>query len=144
VRVLRRFLVPDDEIGRHVARVRGAADGSDKAAAVGRLPPAQIGDYMPGLAVAVHRIAEGSQAAGRTIAQLGLRKSTGCSLVAVRRGQANLTALELDTQLLVDDVVVVIGPTERLADAAAAFHAPAAASDVAHPARAEAQQEAQP
>jgi CPA2 family monovalent cation:H+ antiporter-2 len=139
VRVLRRFLVPDDEIGRHVARARGAADGSDKAAAVGRLPPAQIGDYMPGLGVGVHRIADGSQAAGRTIAQLGLRKSTGCSLIAVRRGQANLTALELDTQLLVEDVVVVIGPTERLADAAAAFHAPAAASDAARPARAEAQ-----
>jgi K+/H+ antiporter YhaU regulatory subunit KhtT len=59
---------------------------------------------------------------------LALRKTTGCTLVAVRRGPANLPAVELDTMLLADDVVVILGPEENLADAATAFRTPMAIS----------------
>lgn len=127
VRVLRRFLVPDDEIGRHIATLRGAT-GIAKEAPVDRLDPAHISDYLPGLGVAMHRIGVASLAAGRTVGQLSLRKTTGCTLVAVRRGPANLPAVELDTMLLADDVVVILGPEENLADAATAFRTPIALS----------------
>lgn len=125
VRVLRRFLVPDDEIGRHISLIRGSI-GINKAAPIAKLDPARIADYLPGLGVAMHRVAAGSPAAGRSVGQLMLRKSTGCTLIAVRRGPSNLPAVELDSVLLADDVVVVLGPEHRLADAAAAFRLPVA------------------
>ena len=74
----------------------------------------------------MHRIGVASLAAGRTVGQLALRKKTGCTLVAVRRGPANLPAVELDTMLLADDVVVILGPEENLADAATSFRTPMA------------------
>jgi CPA2 family monovalent cation:H+ antiporter-2 len=123
VRALRRFLVADDEIGRRVTAVRQTA-GVDKTAAVARLEAARIAEFVPGLGVGVHRVARGASLDGRTLAEAGVRRLTACTVVAVRRGQQTLPAIDPDTRLEAGDAVVVLGPEARLADVAALFHAP--------------------
>lgn len=123
-RSLRRFLVADDEIGRQIDAVRHAAGELDKTAQTARLEAARISEFVPGIGIEVHRVGAGSAVDGKTLAEVGVRRLTGCSVVAVRRGGSNLPAVTPETLLQAGDAVVVVGPQARLADAAAMFHAP--------------------
>jgi monovalent cation:H+ antiporter-2, CPA2 family len=122
-RVLRRFLVADDEIGRQVHDVRRRA-GSGRSAPQGAGDAAFVTDFVPGIGFAVWRVHDGAACVGRTLAEVGVRRLTSCSVVAVRRGNQNLPAITPETTLAVGDTVVVIGPKTRLADAAAMFAQP--------------------
>lgn len=123
VRVLRRFLVADDEISRQVGEARRQAGG--RALAHGLGDALDVADFVPGIGFAVFRVQPGSACDGRTLADAGVRRHTGCSVVAVRRTDQNLPMVTPETLLAVGDTVVV-GPKTRLADAAAMFAEPAA------------------
>ena len=125
VRVLRRFLVTDDEVGRQVRAVRARAGAGGRSSAV---PPGGVEDiasFLPGLGFAVRRVQDGSPVAGRQLAETGVRRKAGCSVVAIRRGGESIAAIHPDTVLEVGDTVVGIGPQLRLADAAEMFASPA-------------------
>lgn len=126
VRVLRRFLVADDQIGRLVQDVRRRG-GSGRVAPHAAGAAADVTDFVPGIGFAVMRVQPGSACCTRTLADAGVRRRTGCSVVAVRRGAQNLPAITPDTTLAAGDTVVVLGPRERLVDAAAMFAQPTAA-----------------
>jgi monovalent cation:H+ antiporter-2, CPA2 family len=136
VRTLRRFLVADDEIGRQVRQARDEAGGIDRAAPTAKTTVADLAEFVPGIGFAVWKVADGAPSAGQSLAEVGVRRLTGCSVVAVRRDGMNLGAITPDTVLEHDDTVVVIGPEHRLADAAAMFHSPApdspAPDDISH------------
>jgi CPA2 family monovalent cation:H+ antiporter-2 len=126
VRVLRRFLVADDQIGRLVQDVRRRG-GNGRVAPHAAGSAADVTDFVPGIGFAVMRVQPGSACCTRTLADAGVRRHTGCSVVAVRRGAQNLPAITPDTTLAAGDTVVVLGPRERLVDAAAMFAQPTAA-----------------
>jgi K+/H+ antiporter YhaU regulatory subunit KhtT len=86
----------------------------------------EIAEFVPGLGFAVRRVGLGAPVAGQTLKDAAVRRHTGCTVVAVRRADQNLTAIDQDTVLEVGDTVVVIGPQLRLLDAAAMFAEPAA------------------
>ncbi|MFN7670491.1 MAG: cation:proton antiporter [Planctomycetota bacterium] len=123
VRTLRRFLVADDEIGRQVRGVRARA-GGDRLAEVAGGEAAQLAEFVPGVGFAVFRVQPAADCLHRSLAEVGIRRRTGCSVVAVRRDGQNLGAITPDTVLAPGDAVVVIGPKARLADAAAMFADP--------------------
>ncbi|MFN6147634.1 MAG: cation:proton antiporter [Planctomycetota bacterium] len=123
VRTLRRFLVADDEIGRQVRGVRARA-GGERLAEVAGGEAAQLAEFVPGIGFAVFRVQPAADCLHRTLAEVGIRRRTGCSVVAVRREGENLGAITPDTVLAPGDAVVVIGPKARLADAAAMFADP--------------------
>lgn len=124
VRVLRQFLVADDEIGRQVSTVRHRG-GSSRVAAHGPGEAVDVADFVPGIGFQVFRVQAGSACLQRTLAEAGVRRLTACSVVAVRREGVNLPAITPETVLQAGDTVVVIGPKSRLADAAAMFAEPA-------------------
>ncbi|MGC6488102.1 MAG: TrkA C-terminal domain-containing protein, partial [Planctomycetota bacterium] len=124
VRVLRRFLVPDDEIGRQVRATRARAGVGGRAAAPEGAEA--VASFLPGLSFAVHAVQPGAPVAGRALAESGVRRRTGCSVVAVRRGDRCLSEVHPQTALEVGDTVVLIGPRLRLADAGEMFASPAA------------------
>jgi CPA2 family monovalent cation:H+ antiporter-2 len=126
VRVLRRFLVPDDEIGRQVRDVRKRG-GSERSTPIAASEVTEVREFVPGVGLAVHRVQPGAQVVGHSLAEVGVRRHTGCSVIAVRRDGANLPVITPETVLAIGDTVVVIGPDSRLADAAAMFAAPAQA-----------------
>lgn len=123
VRTLRRFLVADDEIGRQVRGVRARA-GGERLAEVAGGEAAQLAEFVPGIGFAVFRVQPAADCLHRSLAEVGIRRRTGCSVVAVRRDGQNLGAITPDTVLAPGDAVVVIGPKARLTDAAAMFADP--------------------
>ena len=125
VRVLRRFLVTDDEVGRQVRAVRAYAGAGGRASAVPPGGAEDVASFLPGLAFAVRRVQDGAPVAGRRLAETKVRSKAGCSVVALRRGGESIAAIHPDTVLEVGDTVVVIGPQLRLADAAEMFASPA-------------------
>jgi len=127
VRALRRFLVADDEIGRRVREARQAHGGSDRVAELPATEAGRITEFLPGIGFRVFRVDEGAPVAGRTLSEVGVRRRTGCSVVAVRRDDANLPVVAPETALEPGDKVVVLGPEARLVDVAAMFVAPAPA-----------------
>jgi len=128
VRVLRRFLVADDEIGRQVHEVRQHAGGGDRASPIGNVEAARIAEFVPGIGFQVLRVEPGAVCDGKTLAAAGIRRHTGCNVVALRRDDRNLTSITPETELRAGDTVVVIGPQARLLDAAALFVPPAHAA----------------
>ncbi len=130
VRVLRRFLVGNDEIGKIVHRVREDAGSIARAAPLARPDATRIAEFVPGIGVEVLRVAPDSEVAGKDLARVGVRRRTGWSVVAVRRDGRNLPVITPETVLHGEDVVVVIGPELRFADAAALFRSPGGGSSV--------------
>ncbi|MEZ6037059.1 MAG: cation:proton antiporter [Planctomycetota bacterium] len=124
-RVLRRFLVADDEIGRQVRKVREQAGYGQRAAPVPDAAAVDVVEFVPGLGFAVRKVAPGAAVAGHTLAEASLRKATGCSVVALRHDGVNVTNIGPETVLAVGDTVVLLGPGSRLVDAVALFSAPA-------------------
>lgn len=121
VRVLRAYLVADDQIGRLVRDVREEACGVKRSERTFEAARRSIESFVPGLGVEVWRIEPGSVAAGHTLAELEMRKTTACTLVALRRGSDVRYDLGPDTKLEEGDTVVVIGPNSRLTQASAMF-----------------------
>ncbi|MCK5945446.1 MAG: cation:proton antiporter, partial [Planctomycetes bacterium] len=103
VRVMRRFLVTDDVIGRQVREVRARVGAGQRASAVPRNEVEDIAGFVPGLAFAVQRVHDGAPVAGRTLADAGVRRHTGCSVVAIRRGDKSIAAVHPETVLEVGD-----------------------------------------
>ncbi|MCC6671203.1 MAG: cation:proton antiporter [Planctomycetes bacterium] len=124
VRALRHFLVPDDEIGRQVREVREGAFAIEKAARPTGPDPARFADYIPELSVESFRVEAGSVLAGKSVQEVALRTLTGCTLVAVRRGTEVLTHIGPETRMEPGDVAVLLGPAQRMGDAALRFRAP--------------------
>jgi CPA2 family monovalent cation:H+ antiporter-2 len=123
VRSLRRFLIADAEIGRQVNKVRVEAGGTERQAPLYD-EAGHVSDFLPGIGFRVWRVEDGATSAGHTLLESGIRRRTGCSVVALRREGKNLPVVSPDTVLEVGDTVVVIGPESRLSDAASMFVTP--------------------
>ncbi|MEW6357933.1 MAG: cation:proton antiporter [Planctomycetota bacterium] len=123
-RVLVKYLVPRDEIERLTTEMR-----SDSYVMLRRPSKewASVSDLKPTLAdveISTFRIGEGSAAAGKTLAQLQLRKAHGVTLLAIRRGDQVLSNPAGDTQLSGGDVVIVLGPPAKISAAGGLFRNP--------------------
>jgi CPA2 family monovalent cation:H+ antiporter-2 len=112
-RVLTQYLVPVNDIDRFIAEIR--ADGYKMfrrrpAAAL----PASLESYLPGAEVRVVRVEEGSTLAGHTIAEIGLRKNYGVTVLGVRRDAAMESNPGPGTTIETDDLLVLFGTPENL------------------------------
>lgn len=107
-RVLRRFLVPEDQVERMVGEIR--AEGYEMLRTPSAVGPTvcDIGALGAGVEVRSLRIQEGSQAVGRSLAQLDFRKRYGVTVVAVRRGEDLIVNPEPSSPLMSGDVLVVL------------------------------------
>lgn len=73
-----------------------------------------VQQQVDGLAIDWLRVVEGSDHAGRTIAEGQFRTLTGASVVAIVRGDTTIPAPSPDVALLPGDVVVAVGTAEGL------------------------------
>ncbi len=127
-RALRKYLIPSDEIGRQVRRIRKEAFGIDKVSPKPDVTSANVSDFVPGLGVQIFRVEAHSDIAGKTLAKSKLRARTGMSLIAVKRNDTTKLDLGPDTVLEVDDIVVALGPNDRVGDVALLFAGPGLAA----------------
>ncbi len=129
VRLLRHLGVP-----RHVVRIQESVIRTEHYRALRGLGTtdellAETRQLVAGGILETARVMEGSQAAGRTLAELALRDRTQAAILSVVRDEEPLPAPGGDTRLLAGDLVVVFGPHEAIDRALAFFESPAPDAD---------------
>ncbi|MDA8233424.1 MAG: cation:proton antiporter [Clostridia bacterium] len=121
-RVLKKYLIPRDEIESFVAEVR--ADGYDMFRTIAK-KSASFSDlkiHLPEIEISTFRINENSPAAEKTLAQIELRKKHGVTLLAIRRNAETLFMPHGDTKIQANDVVVVVGKRNKLSEVNKLFY----------------------
>jgi CPA2 family monovalent cation:H+ antiporter-2 len=74
--------------------------------------------YMPDVEIDTVRIGEKSSLAGRSLAEMDLRRKFGITVLAIRRDQEILPNPKADMPLFAKDVLYIIGSPDKLAEAA--------------------------
>ncbi len=113
-RLLRRFLVPQDEIESFVNDLRSESYGMLREPEPAGSAAGELSRLLNKVQVITLRVAQGAEADGRNVGQLELRRTHGVTLLAVGRGNEVLAEPGAHTQLQADDMVVLLGTPERL------------------------------
>jgi len=110
-RVLMKKLYPQKEINRMLAHIRnmnlGAFSEKDM------VKRTSILDELPNVNISAIKVEEGSVAEGKTLGESDLRRKTGVTLLAVKRGAEVIEHPTLKTRFLKDDVIYVMGNPEQ-------------------------------
>ncbi len=120
-RVLTRYMVPSEEIQSFTRELRSGGYHMLRSVEEPRAGVCDLRLHMPDTEVATFRVQPGSEAAGKTLAELMLRSRTGATLMAVRRGEKIITNPAADQGLSEDDVAVLLGKPEHIARAGEMF-----------------------
>ena len=121
-RVLRRYLVPRDEIDSMVRQIRG--DTYEMFRSMSDTPSAATGldRFLSNLALEVHRVERGTPMDGKHLGESGLRERSGATVVAIQRaGEELLVNPAGATALAADDIVLLLGKPDQLGSAAPLF-----------------------
>jgi len=112
-RVLKKYLIPREEIERFIAEIRS---GSYEMLRTVPQDPTTFCDlrlHMPDEEIITLRVEPGAPAAGQSLAGLELRKRHGVSVLAVRKGASTLSNPDGAAVLQPHDVVVLLGRPEK-------------------------------
>ena len=113
-RVLAHYNVPRDEIERLVREIRASHYQALRPGARPRLTLGGALGAMPQMHVERIVLGPNAPAAGKTIADTGLRSKTGALILAVRRGESDFATPSPDFELDAGDVLVVVGQPQQI------------------------------
>lgn len=123
-RVLGKYLVPRDEIERFIAEVR--SDGYEMFRSLSKesVSFSDLKLHLPDVEISMLRVDERSPLVGKLLAQIELRKRYGVTVLAIRRDSQILSNPGGDMQLCANDVLVILGPPNKIAGVAGLFRNP--------------------
>jgi CPA2 family monovalent cation:H+ antiporter-2 len=116
-RVLGTFLVPQDEIERHVADVRRDGYGMLRSMSRRHSHAVGIGGFLVGAELATFRVPKGSLLEGTCLREGILRNRSGATILAIKRGAELVPNPDPVWELRDGDLVLLLGTTEQLAAA---------------------------
>jgi len=113
-RVLAKYLIPRDEIESFIAEVR--SDGYEMFRSLSKEPASFPGlkRHLPDVEIVTLRVFERAPVVGWTLAQIGLRKKCGVTVLAVRRNSQMISNPGADLQFCAGDLLVVVGPPDKI------------------------------
>jgi CPA2 family monovalent cation:H+ antiporter-2 len=111
-RVLMKRLFPQKEINRILAQIRNMNLGIFSEKDMVNQP--SIIDEMPNVNISAITIEPNSFAEGKTLGETDLRKKTGVTLLAVKRGDEMIEHPTLKTRFLAGDIAYVLGDPEQV------------------------------
>jgi len=131
-RVLRTFLVPQDDIEHCVADVR--RDGYEMLRGISRRHShaVGIGSYLTGAEIATFQVRKGSLLEGESLREGTLRSRSGASILAIKRGEDMVANPDPVWELREGDMALVLGTPEQLAVAGRLFESAQNATDSVH------------
>jgi CPA2 family monovalent cation:H+ antiporter-2 len=114
-RVLHRYFIPVGEIEKHIGDIR--KDGYEMFRNIQQRYSVfnELKQHLPDIEIETIRIEAASPLADKTLAQVGFRKNYGVTVLAIQRGKQTIANPSGDTQLLVQDVVVLMGTKDNIA-----------------------------
>jgi CPA2 family monovalent cation:H+ antiporter-2 len=113
-RVLHRYFIPVNEIEKHIRDIR--KDGYEMLRKVDHkhaLFP-ELKQHLPDSEMETFRIKDGSSLAGKTLAEVGFRQKFGVTVLAIQRGKETITNPAGNTQLISEDIVILIGTRNNI------------------------------
>jgi CPA2 family monovalent cation:H+ antiporter-2 len=116
-RVLHNYFIPVDEIEKHISEVRKG--GYEIFRNVGQKYDVFPGlkQHLPDIEIETIRIESISPLSGKSLADIGFRRKYGVTVLAIQRGARTITNPSGDTQLVAQDIVILIGTRESIAGA---------------------------
>jgi len=123
-RVLTKYLVSHDIIKKFAAEVR--SDGYEMFRSLTR-KTASFGDLklqMPDIEISALRVGKKAPIIGRSLAQIGLRKKYGVTVLAMRRGGKIISNPDVNMSFQKDDILFTVGSLEEIAGVMGLFHNP--------------------
>jgi CPA2 family monovalent cation:H+ antiporter-2 len=120
-RVLDRYRFPRNVIMDMAERVRSNSYTALRSIDLSRRHLFGRDTLVPEIEMDGIRVQESSPLAGRSIAELGIRKKTGVTIIAVRRGDAVIPNPEPDFRFRVGDIVLFTGSMKNMDRAVAYF-----------------------
>lgn len=118
-RVLMKYLIPREDIERYIAEVR--ADGYEMLRSFSMKSASEWRLHLPDVEISTFRLDETSPIVGKSLAEIGLRKEWGVTVLALRRGTHLVSNPSGETKLCANDLLVILGSPERIARAAELF-----------------------
>jgi K+:H+ antiporter len=120
-RVLARYLIPRNEIERLISEAR--AGGYDMFRSLSRdsLSFSDLKCQIPNVDITTFRVGEGSPIAGKSIAQMEIRKQHGVTLLAIRRGEQMVSNPDGNTVIHAGDLLIALSEPSKLARFAQLF-----------------------
>ncbi|UGV40170.1 cation:proton antiporter [Methanococcoides orientis] len=113
VRLMKRYLIPKDEIDKLVSEIR--SDGYEMFRTLsGTMNIYDMEVDIPEMNITNVRVRSSSYVVGKTLTQLGLRKKYGVTILAIRRDSEILASPDADLSLMSGDVVVLMGTPEMI------------------------------
>lgn len=114
VRLLRRYLIPEDQIKQFIADVRSDSYEMLRSLSSEPISLADMQFDIPNVDIVSLRVPLGSEVVGKTLKDLDLRHKFGVTVLAIRRGLDVITSPDGDTKLLEGDILVLMGKHEKL------------------------------
>jgi monovalent cation:H+ antiporter-2, CPA2 family len=111
-RVLIQRLVPQKEMNRIITHLRNTNLGEFSEKDVASRPT--ILDEFPNIGISAVRVESGSPAEGKTLIESDLRKNTGVTLLAVKRGEEIIEHPVPETTFLGGDIAYLLGNPEQI------------------------------
>jgi CPA2 family monovalent cation:H+ antiporter-2 len=114
-RVLHNFFIPANEIEKHISEVRkGGYEIFRNVAQKYEVFP-ELKQHLPDIEIETIRIEAISSLAGKSLADIGFRGKYGVTVLAIQRGARTITNPSGDTELVAQDIVILIGTRECIA-----------------------------
>jgi len=115
-RVLAKYLIPREQIEGLVAEARSDGYEMFRSFYKKSLSLSDLKLHLPDVKISALTVAEGSALTGKSIAEVDLRKRFGVTVLAIRRDSQILSNPDGDTQLLSQDVIIVLGLPDKITD----------------------------
>lgn len=123
-RVLKKYLVPQEDIQRLTAEVRSEGYRMFRSPTLTGLTLEDLSRHIPDMDIQTFRVALYAPVIAKTIAELEIRKRYGVSVLAIQRGRDMLVNPDADMRGRPDDRWFVLGSSDQLARAAVLFSNP--------------------
>ncbi|MDD2366181.1 MAG: cation:proton antiporter [Desulfuromonadaceae bacterium] len=120
-RVLRNFLIPQDQIEKCIWDVRKDSYQMIRSMSRRNVQAVGISSYLPGYELMNCRVQDGSAAAGSLLRDGVVRGRSGATILAIKRGDDLIANPDPVWELRSDDIVLLLGNSEQLSAAAALF-----------------------
>ncbi|MBU2497588.1 MAG: cation:proton antiporter [Proteobacteria bacterium] len=127
-RVLAKYLIPRDEIERMVAEARAGGYQMFRSLSKEATSLSDLKLQIPDIDITTVRVHEGSPMAGKSIAQVQLRKTYGVTLLAIQREGETISNPDADRIIQANDLLILLATPAQLAGACSLFQDPAGAA----------------
>ncbi|MGB6289430.1 MAG: TrkA C-terminal domain-containing protein, partial [Desulfobulbales bacterium] len=114
IRVLHHYLVPQQDIDRFMTEVRAGGYQMLRAQPRSLVSICDMSGCLSDSEMKVVQLEEGSPFAGKTIAEIGMRRNYGVNILAIRRQEKMEPNPAADTQLQTGDVLILFGTSEEM------------------------------